>query len=120
MKSISSIVLVFFVVSQIISESRSNELSTQSDILVHAICGEKEYITCLEIDEAECSKVLYKAIEFCPKRAIDSLDIEVVDVPCSMQKFFEYIDISDQQIQRCEAVLKEEKEKTKGHPPNKE
>ena len=117
MKYISFVLLlvlfvgIIFVTNKTTNVSPSKVVTNQSQKFVRALCSDDEYVSCLKITEVECSQSLYEAIRSCPTRVFDKTKPEVIDVPCSLEKFFRRLHITDELAMKCDVRMVDKQRK---------
>ena len=83
-----------------------NDIQAAFDGLVEFACGEIEYVQCIQLSENGCADAIRKAMENCPLRYMESVDLDVMDGSCVTKKFFEIAEIPDKLAISCDELLK--------------
>jgi hypothetical protein len=75
--------------------------------LVNELCGVEEFISCLDISKAKCSKSFHSAIKACPRVKLKHSGNEIIDAPCATDKFFKILNLPDSLVNKCDLIMEE-------------
>ncbi len=110
MKICSLVAFVIIILSgnQLYAERRiESEFDDFAKDVVNELCGIEEFISCLDISKAKCSKSFHSAIKACPRVKLKHSGYEIMDAPCSTDKFFEILNLPDSLVKKCDLIMEE-------------